>query len=181
MKRELFTVSNVLSISRAVLVVPFSLVMLFPDVPQRAWGGVIIALAILTDKFDGVLARKLRQESELGKILDPLADKIGIAGVALVMLHLGDIPLWFVAALILRDAVIFLGGITIKATRGVVLTSNLYGKWTVGIVAFTLLRALLGVVPEAHTVLMAASVGGLMLSFVMYVVRFIQLMHRPRE
>jgi CDP-diacylglycerol--glycerol-3-phosphate 3-phosphatidyltransferase len=181
MKREFFTAPNLLSISRAFLAIPFVLVMLVPDPPLRVWGAVIIVLAMLTDKFDGVLARRYGQQTEWGKILDPLADKIGVATVALVLLWLGDIPLWFVGALLLRDFLIFGGGMVVKATRGVVLASNQYGKWTVGIVAVTLLLALLGVLPEIRWALLGASAAGLLLSFIMYGARFLEVMNTPRQ
>ena len=147
MKREFLTASNLLSLSRAILVIPFALVMLVPAEPQRIWGGVLLFAAMLTDKFDGVLARKLHQETEWGRILDPLADKVGVASVAIVLLLLGDIPLWFVVALLVRDAAIFAGGLYIRARTGVVLPSNQAGKWAVGIVGVTLMVALLKVFP----------------------------------
>lgn len=180
MKREFLTASNLLSLSRVILIVPFSLVMLVPSPPWRIWGGVILVLAMLTDKFDGVLARKLHQETEWGRILDPLADKIGIASVAFVLLTLGDIPAWFLVALVARDAAIFAGGLFIRAKTGIVLPSNQAGKWAVGIVGVTLLIALLGIVPESMPALLAASVAALLVSFTLYAARFVKTVRPPR-
>lgn len=173
MKREFLTASNLLSLSRAILVIPFAAVMLVPASPQRVWGGLIVFLGMLTDRFDGLLARKLHQETEWGRILDPLADKIAASSVAVVLLVLGDIPSWFVVVLITRDVAIFAGGMYIRAKTGVVLPSNEAGKWAVGIVAVTLLIALLGVFPAGMPIFLGASVAGLLLSFALYAIRFV--------
>ena len=179
MKGEFLTASNLLSISRVVLVIPFACLMLIPDTPQRVLGSVFLFVAILTDKLDGVLARKLGQETEWGRIIDPLADKIGLGIVAIVLLCLGDIPLWFFVALIVRDLLIFAGGMYVKSTRNVVLPSNLVGKWTVGIIALTLMCALLSLLKGLQPFLYGVSFAGLLLSFIMYVRRFIATVREP--
>jgi CDP-diacylglycerol--glycerol-3-phosphate 3-phosphatidyltransferase len=172
MRREFLTPSNILSISRAVLVIPFVYVMLSSLPAARLWGALIMILAALTDRFDGVLARKYGYETEWGRILDPLADKIGIAAGALVLLQLGDIPLWFVIALIARDIMIFLGGVYIKARTGVVLPSNQVGKWAVGIVSLAIFLLVLTGASLAASICIWLSVLLLIASFVSYVRRF---------
>jgi CDP-diacylglycerol--glycerol-3-phosphate 3-phosphatidyltransferase len=179
MKGEFLTVSNLLSISRVVLVIPFACLMLLPQTPQRVTGSIFLFVAILTDKFDGVLARKLGQETEWGRVLDPLCDKIGIGIVAIVMLRLGDIPLWFFIALAVRDLLIFGGGMYIKSARNVVLPSNQAGKWTVGLIAITLMCALLGFLTELQPFLYGVCTAGLLVSFIMYVSRFVATMREP--
>jgi CDP-diacylglycerol--glycerol-3-phosphate 3-phosphatidyltransferase len=179
MKGEFLTASNLLSIARALLVVPFALVMLVPDAPLRPWGAALLALAALTDKLDGVLARKFGQETEWGRILDPLADKVGIAVVALVMLGLRDLPVWFVAALIVRDLLIFAGGIYVRQKRGVVLPSNNVGKWAFGIIGGTLFLRLLGVLPELTGWLLYGCAAMLLVSFLLYGGRFVKTMKSP--
>ena len=73
-----FTISNLFSASRIFLVIPmgYCLVLDFPY--HRLWTAGIIVIAVATDFLDGFLARKLHQVTDLGKIIDPLADKIGI-------------------------------------------------------------------------------------------------------
>lgn len=181
MKREFLTASNLLSISRAFLVFPFALVMLVPDVPLRAWGAALLVLAGLTDKLDGVLARRYQQETEWGRILDPLADKVGIAAVALVMLSLRDVPVWFVIALIVRDLLIFGGGLYVRLKRGVVLPSSTAGKWTFGVIGGTLFLRLLGVLPELTVWLFDACAAMLLISFFLYCARFVKFLKSPEE
>lgn len=159
------------------------------------WGIAILALAALTDKFDGALARKFNQVTEWGKILDPLADKIGIAVVAFVLVKLGLIPLWFVVALIARDLLILAGGIYVKKKKGVVLQSNQLGKWTIGVLALAMFVAILNSeranskgIPSGESlpflstnaivvdVLLWLSAAMLMVSLVLYLKRFIEVM-----
>jgi len=173
MKREFLTVSNLLSVSRALLVIPFAVVMLPPGPPERVTGAIFLALAALTDKLDGVFARKFHQETEWGRILDPLADKVGVAAVALILLRLGDIPLWFVAALLSRDLLIFAGGMYIKATRGMVLPSNQTGKWAVGVVSVVLFLGIVGAPPSVIAPFLWASAAVLLASFLLYAKRFV--------
>jgi CDP-diacylglycerol--glycerol-3-phosphate 3-phosphatidyltransferase len=180
MRREFFTPSNILSISRAVLVIPFIIVMLSPLPTARFWGAIIMIVGALTDKFDGLLARTYGYETEWGRILDPLADKIGVGAVALVLLRLGDIPLWFVVALLTRDLLIFLGGIYIKARKGVVLQSNMTGKIAVGVISIALFALVVLGPSLLATICIWISVFFLVVSFGGYVQRFVREIQTSR-
>jgi len=180
MKREFLTISNLLSIFRAVLSIPFALVMLLPERPLRLWATGFLLAGMLTDRLDGDLARLRGEETEWGRILDPLADKVCVAAMALVLLRLGDMPLWFVVALIARDLLILAGGMYLKTARGVVLPSNAAGKWTAGIIAFTILVILLGLFRDLQWILLAACACGLLISLAFYVARFLQAMGEKR-
>jgi len=171
-----FTISNLLSITRALLAIPFAVVMLTNIPPSRLWGAIIMVLAALTDKYDGVLARKYDQITEWGKILDPVADKIAVSAVAIVLLVLGNIPLWFVVALLTRDALIFSGGMYVKKKKGMVLQSNEAGKWTVGIVSLALFLMVLNAQSILVDIFVWTSVVLLVVSSSMYVKRFIEVM-----
>ncbi|MBI5470877.1 MAG: CDP-alcohol phosphatidyltransferase family protein [Ignavibacteriae bacterium] len=172
---KFLTISNLLSLTRVILAAPFALVML-SDVPNASlWGIAILALAALTDKFDGVFARKYHQVTEWGKILDPVSDKIGMGVVALVLVMLGLIPLWFVVFVIVRDVLILVGGIYLKQVKGVVLQSNQLGKWTIGVLALTMLFAMLRFAFAAE-VFVWLSVAMLVGSLAMYLQRFVSEM-----
>ncbi len=170
-----FTISNLLSISRAVLAIPFAVVMLSDFPNATVWGIVILALAALTDKFDGVFARKYNEVTELGKILDPVADKIGMGVVALVLVKLNLIPLWFVVAMVGRDLLILAGGMFIKKSKGVVLQSNQLGKWTIGVLALLMFSAMLRWT-VATEIFIWLSVAMLVGSFGIYMQRFTKVM-----
>lgn len=104
----------------------------------------LILIAFASDLLDGFVARKRNQISELGKIIDPLADKVLVALIVINLFFMDMIPAFFFWLIILRDIFIFLGGFFIKQKIGKVLPSNLLGKATVfsiGIfIIITLLR-----------------------------------------
>ena len=169
------TASNLLSILRLLLAAPFSIVMLSGNPSGRLWGAIIMVMAALTDKYDGVLARKYGLTTQWGKVLDPLADKIGVAVVAIILLILGNIPLWFLLTLLVRDILIFSGGIYIRSHKGVILQSNELGKWTVGIVALALFLMVLNAQSILVEIFTWISTILLVTSFAIYVNRFIEV------
>ena len=88
------------------------------------WNVLVFFLAAGTDWLDGYLARRLNQETELGKFLDPLADKLLVLGPFLVFVELQVIPAWAVFIVIARDLVI--SGWRVSAPQ--VSGANLWGK-----------------------------------------------------
>ena len=75
---------------------------------------VVGGLAIVSDLLDGYIARRLNQQSDLGKILDPIADKL-VIGVVILALILSNpkFPLWAFAIVIIRDCLIVTGNIIV--------------------------------------------------------------------
>lgn len=105
---------------------------------------IIGGLAILTDYFDGYFARGRKEITDMGKILDPLADKIFFGTVAVIMIMQGLIPTYLAVIIVGRDILIFLGGIYIKSKTGIVVASNMTGKIAVNVAAVVLIGILLG-------------------------------------
>jgi CDP-diacylglycerol---glycerol-3-phosphate 3-phosphatidyltransferase len=101
------TLATWVTLSR-LLVIPVILVVFnFGSDPiqrQIALGAFLVGA--LTDWLDGYLARSLNQESELGKFLDPLVDKLLIVAPLLVLVELGEVPAWGVFVLIAREILI---------------------------------------------------------------------------
>lgn len=101
-----FNLANILTVFRIVLV-PFFLVALFvADGQSTLWrltAGVIFAVAAITDRFDGQLARKYGWVTDFGKIADPIADK-ALMGAALVGLSvLGELSWWITGVILFRE------------------------------------------------------------------------------
>ena len=98
-----WTISNQLSILRGVLAIPVAILIAQGDV---WWAFGLCWFAALTDWLDGFVARATNTVSEWGKILDPIADKI-LVGVIVVMLVLeGLLPLRSVLVVVGRDVII---------------------------------------------------------------------------
>jgi CDP-diacylglycerol--glycerol-3-phosphate 3-phosphatidyltransferase len=141
MQGRIWTFSNALSFLRVLLIVP--VVVLIWNDGDRLTLGVLVFLAGLTDLLDGMLARALHQETEFGKLIDPIADKLCIAVVGFVLMMKGLLPLWFILFAIVRDAAILIGGTHVKRTKGIILQSNFAGKWASAIISFFVLTLVL--------------------------------------
>jgi cardiolipin synthase len=106
------TLPNLLTLSR-ILAVPFLVALLWvPDPTLYAFAFALYALIGITDYFDGWLARKMNSASKLGAFLDPIADKILVAAVLLMLCAVQVIAGWHViAALIILLREIMVSGL----------------------------------------------------------------------
>ena len=111
---RVLTLPNALTCAR-LLAVPVVLALLVAG--SEAWAAVLFVAAALTDFLDGRLARRRggAGESRLGALLDPLADRLMISGVAVVLAAKGLLPALLVALLVGRDALALVGGILLRA------------------------------------------------------------------
>ena len=109
------TVPNALSALRLASVPVF--LWLFASGREEA-AVILYGAGALTDFFDGLVARRLGQVSELGKLLDPIADRIFIVALALALVVARALPPWFAIAIVMRDAVL-LGAYPWLERRGV--------------------------------------------------------------
>jgi cardiolipin synthase (CMP-forming) len=174
---RILTISNAITILRCILVIPIALLLSSQTSPL--WILLLLmGIAIATDWFDGYFARKFNQVTELGKILDPIADKIAVGVIAMILTVQERFPFWLLAAVIVRDILILAGGIYLTKKRRLVLQSNWIGKWTVTFIAVCLLLAVIDdqslavfttIIHLITTVLLAGS-------FLSYVLRFIRAM-----
>lgn len=160
-----WTPSNILSASRIGLVIPAALLTL-ADMRWAAFAVCIVASA--TDVLDGHLARRNNEITEFGKIIDPLADKIFVATMVIVMLAKGLIPLWLVLIVLGRDALILLGGLLVERRTGVILPSNYPGKAAVVSLSLALVLVLIGVTGVVVDILTWLAVALLAVSITLY-------------
>ncbi len=138
-RKEIFYISNLISLSRFLLT-GITVILLLSSFKEKYLYSVGMILIIgISDLLDGYFARKKNEISELGKIIDPLADKVCIISIALILLTQNVIPIWFVLIIVLRDVIIFSGGMYLKYKEKVVLMSNRIGKISVFIIGLTLL------------------------------------------
>ncbi|MDQ3957334.1 MAG: CDP-alcohol phosphatidyltransferase family protein [Actinomycetota bacterium] len=100
---RLWTVPNVLSLTRLATVPIF--VWLFVAGRENA-AVVLYAVAAWSDFFDGMIARRFDQVSEIGKLLDPLADRIFILALAVALVARDVLPLWLAIVIVARDLLV---------------------------------------------------------------------------
>jgi cardiolipin synthase len=170
MLNRIWTISNVLSFSRILFTVPICLCVLASFPHHQEWASVIILVAVMTDFVDGYVARKLHQVTDLGKAIDPIADKIGVGAVGITVTALGLLPLWFIVTIVARDLLILAGGIYIRRTKNIVPQSNWPGKIAVTLIAVTILLSIQDR-PElvtAVSIALGGSVAMMALSLIIY-------------
>ena len=130
--KEINTASNYLSLLRLFMAIPFWFLLdQFGDNTFRLAAFALAVFAAFTDIMDGFLARKLNQVTEMGKIIDPLADKICMAVIILKLYLIKEIPDYYLFMIVGRDFIIFIAGIIISKKLERVLPSNMLGKITV--------------------------------------------------
>ena len=167
-----WTIPNVLSMLRIGLVVP--LVWLILDDGPLLWMLGLVAVGAVTDFVDGRLARWMRSESDWGKVLDPMADKVAAVGVTGALVVRGALPAWFLALVLLRDALVFGGGVWLGRRIDAVPQSLMTGKVAAGTLTLTVLAALLHAPP-------GAVYGGVVVTSVLLIISFVQYYRRARQ
>jgi len=137
------TIPNLITFSRLLLLVPlFYFLKQGTEGYGNSWALAIIGLALLTDILDGFLARVLKQATDWGRLFDPLADKIWIAGLGIFLAlpwRANPLPLGFLILVLFRDVAIVLCGIHAYRRRRVVLEANFLGKMSMFLTALTLI------------------------------------------
>lgn len=115
---RIFTIPNVLSMARLSGVPIFLWLILWPEFGgpgHDGWAFLILAFSGVSDYLDGKLARRWNQVSNLGRILDPAADRLYIASTLIGLTWRGILPLWLSALLVSRE--LFLGVAVIVLRR----------------------------------------------------------------
>jgi len=121
-------IPNLVSLVRIVLIPLFIYLIFIPTMASRIWALVVFIIASLTDILDGWSARKLQQETDFGKFLDPMADKFLVISTMISFLFLDPlIPLWMILVIIARDLLITLMRY-LAIRKGTELRTSKFGK-----------------------------------------------------
>ena len=122
---------NLITFTR-ILMVPILVVVLMTRVSNyEIIGATLFWIASLTDLLDGYLARRYKQVTRLGKLLDPLADKLLVTGALLSLVELNLAPAWMVFIIIAREFTIT-GLRGIASEEGITIAAGILGKWKFG-------------------------------------------------
>jgi len=175
-KKQPITISNIITLSRLILL-PFIVYFLLSN--QRLTAFIIMLISLLSDAIDGYLARKLHQESEAGKFLDPLCDKISLIVIVITLLVINAMPLWGVIILVARDILILLGSYVMWRHRSIVFKSNILGKIT-GIILGAIILAFTLNLQRTGEILLYLSIPVIVGTLTVYWGRYIKVMKGAR-
>lgn len=170
-------IPNLLSIFRMCLV-PVFVVVFFSDSPHAyAYAAGVYALAGITDVLDGIIARKFNLITKLGKILDPLADKMMTITVFVCISIAGLIPWWIIALIFAKDFLQVMGGVKLYHEVSAVFQANVFGKLAtvVLVIGGVLILLFDGIIPPVvRTVFAYVAVALSFLAFFSYLYRYLK-------
>lgn len=112
---RIFTIPNLLSLLRIALIPLFVVLIVDRD---TTFSGLLLFVAVVsTDWLDGAIARATGQVSELGKVLDPVADRLAIAAGLIALVARGAFPLWAALLILVRDLGVLVAGLALISRR----------------------------------------------------------------
>lgn len=122
-------VANIITTSR-IIFIPFFLYFFFADFPGHYyWAGGIFALSGITDFLDGYIARTHNLTSKIGRLLDPLADKLSMITAFVSMGIANLLPLWIISIILFREIAILSGSVYVYFTGQDIIFPSKYGKF----------------------------------------------------
>jgi cardiolipin synthase len=125
-RSAVLTVPNVLSFSR-IVAIPFVAWAILHE-GTEAVGLLGFGLLASTDWIDGYVARRTGSVTELGKVLDPVADRLAVIAVLIALVVRDAFPLWAAALVVVRDALLLIAGAVVLSTRGIRIDVRPIGK-----------------------------------------------------
>lgn len=175
-------IPNILSIFRLILI-PVFITLYFSDM---RYSGVISAgvliLSGMTDVFDGLIARKFNMASRLGKVLDPLADKLTQASVCICLVIKNIAPIWILCILILKEFVMIGVGANIIRKGKEMMSSKWFGKLGT-VVFYTAMILIIAVKPPRHiaVLLIVVVLICMIFSLIMYIPHFLRFLKNENK
>lgn len=178
LSNKTLTVPNVLSFLRIVMITPFVVLFINKNYLPAA---IVIALSGITDFLDGFIARKFNCMSELGKILDPLADKLTLVAVGVCMIILEPYASIPMGIMIVKDILMLIGGSIIIKNGIIPPKSKWYGK--VGTfmfyitVAYIVIAQLIDIYNFTISIVLLSATSAIMLfALISYIILFFQIL-----
>ncbi len=120
------TIASYISVAR-VLMIPVFLYF-FTSPGGRVWSVAILLIAGASDMLDGYLARSRNEVSTLGKILDPVADKLMVVSAVAALMVTGELPYWLGFALFAKELALVIGGARYYLIHRELLSASYIGK-----------------------------------------------------
>ncbi|GJL62533.1 MAG: CDP-diacylglycerol--glycerol-3-phosphate 3-phosphatidyltransferase [Nitrospirales bacterium] len=126
-KEAYFNLPNSLTLSRILLIPVFVYLFSDPTEERTIAAALVFAIAALTDLLDGYVARRRGQITNLGKLLDPVADKLLVAAGLVLLVQFQRVEVWLVIAIIARE-IIVTGARAVAAREGFIVAADSLGK-----------------------------------------------------
>jgi CDP-diacylglycerol--glycerol-3-phosphate 3-phosphatidyltransferase len=146
--KDIFTIANFITSLRVIFIIPLYLIFEWEknlkitapdDHTATYWLIIVLILIVMTDFFDGKIARGFNQKSKFGKYFDPFCDKIVIITGLLMLVIYKNFPVWIVVFLYLREFLAVYVGLFLFYKRDFQAESNFWGKIGVAVLAFSTL------------------------------------------
>ena len=182
--RDLGTIPNLLSLFRIVLIIPFIIFFLQGNYIAAV---IMIILSGISDALDGFIARRFNQITDIGKLLDPLADKLTLIAIMICILVLFPIVMPVVIVLILKDVIMMIGASHLLKKNVKPPAAKWYGKLSTIMFYFSVsLIVFLKAVykfdsPILSLVLLGATAAMMIFSLVKYFLIFKELNSSEKE
>jgi len=168
--KEFFYLSNLLSISRMILGYPLFYLIKLNTETGNYWLMGLALFAALTDVLDGYFSRKFNQVTDLGKVLDPLADKVAMAFIAIGLILYRGYPLPLVALLLYRDIFIIVIGLIGLAKSEKPVMANFWGKLNTVVVSISGLLLIFNYTGIVYQIAVIAGYFTILISGVSYLI-----------
>lgn len=175
-------IPNILSGLR-ILTIPVIVLLIVYTTPYNYPVLILVFFfSIWLDFFDGYLARKLSQETKLGQILDPLADKLMVSCIVVALIIKTDFPIWLGILIIGRDLLILAAGAVIFKGKHVIATSILIGKATFALLGSLIMIYILDLYPYINLQILKRFFIALTVSFLAWSwVEYYQIYKREKN
>lgn len=177
-----FGIPNWLSILRLVLI-PVFITVYFLDIPLSGiYAALVLIFSGATDVADGIIARKFNMTSALGRILDPLADKLTQATICICLVVSRAAPEWILYILIAKELIMIIVGANFVRKGKEIMSSKWFGK--VGTVLFyTVMISIIAFKPELKIVyiMLCVVLAYMIFSFGMYVPFALKIIKNIKE
>ena len=127
-QNQIMNLPNILTMMRIATIPLLAVLLMSPSRSAGFWAAAVFAIASITDWLDGYLARRMGIVTVFGKFLDPIADKLIVMAVLIMILPFDRVPAWMVLVILGRE-IIITGLRGIASTEGIVIQASDLGKF----------------------------------------------------
>ena len=184
-RSDALNLPNSLTLSRIFLTPILVVILLTRMEGKEIYGAGIFVIAALTDFFDGYFARKRNQVTAVGKLLDPIADKLLVTSAFISLVELKLAPAWMVVIIVGREFAVS-GVRSIAASQGYLMPANWFGKTKTVVQILTIVVLIVADTYKEHWLLFGRfllwmTMAVSLISAVSYLLTFLRLGTQPRN